>query len=294
MAGPNKATWVKVVGKGGRITTRAIGMTQGGDAFTQGQTITQAEFNEVRKQAAKSDKKTSADKDKESAKPKSGVYVVPAESPPKKVEDPMKQDEGTALYLYQDEVYSLSSVEVSKSKVDKMAKAYQSKGDPYLPSTALAIQDKKGAFEIVSGHDVYLANKRANTGRVRVVIANENARPYGKIEQMKDRKLVTAKAEKPPSNYSGNMPQDRNLLLNLYSDEVYLGKSAKVSNKRIAEYEKVIKADPENRNWAPVYVKQNRAGFEVVGNQEVYLAAKRAGNSKIWTVIVGDGDEGIF
>ena len=270
-------------------------MTQGGANFTQGQTITQAEFNEVRKKAAKSDEKISAksvgiDKDKESAKPKPGGYTVPAESPPDT--KLLKQDEGTRLYVYLGDAYSPNSVQVSKSKVDKMEKAYG--GDDNLPLTVLAIQDKKSAFEIVSGHDVYLAAKRANAKKVGVIVGNENARQYGEIERMKDTRMVAVKREKPPSNYSGNIQRDPNSLLNVYSDEMYLGKSVKVSNKRIAAYEKAIKADPKNRNWAPVYVKQNRAGFEVVGNYEVYLAAKQAGNRKIWTVIVGDSDETIF
>jgi hypothetical protein len=56
MAGPSIGTWVKVKNKSGRMTARVIPNKYGGGSYSQGQVITQSEFQKVQERRAEAKK----------------------------------------------------------------------------------------------------------------------------------------------------------------------------------------------------------------------------------------------
>jgi hypothetical protein len=55
MAGPGKGTWVKVKGKNGAVRTEVIGATVGGNNFSKGQVITQAQYQKTQQRKDEQD-----------------------------------------------------------------------------------------------------------------------------------------------------------------------------------------------------------------------------------------------
>jgi len=295
MAGPSIGTWVKVRNKSGRMTAKVLAKKYGGGSYQQGEVITQSEYQSFQKKRAEAIA-AGDDTGKKKGKDSGGTYTIPAESAPKPYM-PFKQEVGAKLFLETDESYSPVSEKVSRSRVDSLVSQYKKIDVDVEPPrlTALVIQDNKGAYEVVAGKENYLASKRAGHWRMQAIVGNEDVRKFAGIEKIRDKQSMTVKAEKPPG--LAMFRQEEGALINVYPNETYLGKSVKVSPKRVAAYEKAIRETKDGRlggNWMPVYVKQNRQGYEVVGNHEVYVAAKRAGVDKIWTVIVGENDMPLF
>ncbi len=215
------------------------------------------------------------------------TYELKAE--PQKLSTPgMKQEEGARLHLYMDELYSPNAGAFSKDEVDAYVKLNT---DPVIAFGSVLVRQTGGEqFEVVGGKAQYLAAKMAGTDKVWTVVADEDAVKWGEINDTPLKNNIVAKKELTPK-LEGSHRQEIDALLHLYQDELFLGKDTAISQEKINRYVSAFKSTKDQRNWMPVYVhqgKNNGGAFEVVGNQEIYLAAKKAGVDKIWSVVVDE------